>query len=696
MKVRFALSVASLLIVFSLLITAQEQTDASAISESTCKIFSVGGQTLEFCGTKEKIQQNIREALRVEQNVENQVPPDASKKETLDASPSPQKVKAQVPGAPAQPGGTLPYIIDRVKNVRQEEDESEGTIEEATYTIETAAAGDTYFAVTINTAQIDRDVAHLTKDMGTVTHQWLSALPLVKSTYEERVGWANTKVRIHHDGDQLGWQFTRPTVINDIVRSGGEVMITLLGVPDDLAKYCARYEGNTCADWVNRGPPNDLERYKDYIRTVVQHYNDLGVREFIIWNEPNNDFDFWQGGYTSPSAPYEEPTAEDFTEVVIATAQAIRDVDPTLQIGGVGSSAFAGHMTSETGVEVYIPEFLLPALAAEGIYLSDYHFHSYNPHPRSGGEIPSGIERIRNEYSPSIQFNLDEYNQRTSPDFNDHRHAAWLATFVDTMIDRGIDDMGYFQIFSTVYSGGTHKTSSFLGIDMNYIDETGVVKPSLLFRQLLREAPGSLLVHDDLDATGTVSVFTLTDGQDYCVYVANFDESGRTAHVDLIGTGGGGFAGKDYLYTRKVIDATHGNPFAVESRIEQVLGPLWEATVGQGSSVAVYQQQAEPEIRMVNNWPELNPWIAYEQQVTVHGKVRTEILLDPYTVQQVCFRYGGTAAAQSGQGGESLLNPVVRALDAPLSIIKGTDDVISQYLNTLKDAVVQAFTGRKR
>ena len=42
MKVRFALSVTSLLLVF-----AKEESDAHVASESTCKTFSVGGQSEE-------------------------------------------------------------------------------------------------------------------------------------------------------------------------------------------------------------------------------------------------------------------------------------------------------------------------------------------------------------------------------------------------------------------------------------------------------------------------------------------------------------------------------------------------------------------------------------------------------------------------------------------------------------------------
>ncbi|MFF5077672.1 xylan 1,4-beta-xylosidase [Actinoplanes sp. NPDC000266] len=142
-------------------------------------------------------------------------------------------------------------------------------------------------------------------------------------------------VRAHHIlGDDVGvagHDFTRLDQIYDTLRELGLAPVVEFGfMPRDLA----RDPGRTVFTY--RGiisPPRDWDRWAGLIRAftahVVERYGLDEVRDnwwFEVWNEPNLSV-FWSG------------TPAEYWRLYEVTAQAVKDVDPSLRVGGPATAA---------------------------------------------------------------------------------------------------------------------------------------------------------------------------------------------------------------------------------------------------------------------------------------------------------------------------------------------------------------------
>ncbi|XVV17398.1 GH39 family glycosyl hydrolase [Actinoplanes sp. CA-131856] len=142
-------------------------------------------------------------------------------------------------------------------------------------------------------------------------------------------------VRAHHIlGDDVGvaaGDFTRLDQIYDTVRDLGLTPVVEFGfMPRDLA----RDPGRTVFTY--RGiisPPRDWDRWADLIRAFTTHVVDrYGLDEvrdhwwFEVWNEPNLSV-FWSG------------TPAEYWRLYEVTARAVKDVDPSLRVGGPATAA---------------------------------------------------------------------------------------------------------------------------------------------------------------------------------------------------------------------------------------------------------------------------------------------------------------------------------------------------------------------
>ncbi|XVU20665.1 GH39 family glycosyl hydrolase [Actinoplanes sp. CA-054009] len=142
-------------------------------------------------------------------------------------------------------------------------------------------------------------------------------------------------VRAHHIlGDDVGvagHDFTRLDQIYDTLRELGLSPVVEFGfMPCDLARDPAR------TVFTYRGiisPPRDYDRWADLIRAftahVVERYGLAEVRDnwwFEVWNEPNLSV-FWSG------------TPAEYWRLYETTARAVKDVDPSLRVGGPATAA---------------------------------------------------------------------------------------------------------------------------------------------------------------------------------------------------------------------------------------------------------------------------------------------------------------------------------------------------------------------
>jgi len=175
-----------------------------------------------------------------------------------------------------------------------------------------------------------------------------------------------------------------------------ELLMTFSGTPEMLQ----RPEGSSVSEtqnWPSRGgrsgPPADLEKWKDVIRTVVQHYQDIGMPFQVneVWNEPDGTYQFFTG------------TPEDYQQIYKATVEAIREVDPDAVVAGPSADH---HMLWNESFVDFVHE--------NGLPLDHYTFHEYG-----SGEIAARqADRASSSLNRYAEFNttalsLDEYHDGT-------------------------------------------------------------------------------------------------------------------------------------------------------------------------------------------------------------------------------------------------------------------------------------------
>jgi xylan 1,4-beta-xylosidase len=117
--------------------------------------------------------------------------------------------------------------------------------------------------------------------------------------------------------------FNTDRIIDFLLSIGMRPFIELSFMPTVLAsgsKTVFHYRGNVT-------PPRDHRQWADLIRTLVTHWVDrYGIREvskwfFEVWNEPNLKA-FWAG------------SQQDYFKLYRVTAEAIKQVDRSLKVGG--------------------------------------------------------------------------------------------------------------------------------------------------------------------------------------------------------------------------------------------------------------------------------------------------------------------------------------------------------------------------
>ena len=143
-------------------------------------------------------------------------------------------------------------------------------------------------------------------------------------------------------GDDLGvyrevageprYDFSRVVDVYDRVRSVGlRPVVELSFMPRDLARDPSRTVFGYRAIV---SPPKDWGRWADLVRGLIGHLVDrYGLEEvrrwdFEVWNEANLEV-FWSG------------TKAEYLRLDEVTARAVKDVDPSLSVGGPGSAAAA-------------------------------------------------------------------------------------------------------------------------------------------------------------------------------------------------------------------------------------------------------------------------------------------------------------------------------------------------------------------
>ncbi len=190
----------------------------------------------------------------------------------------------------------------------------------------------------------------------------------------------------------------------------------------------------------NINPPADFDKFASVVKHIAMHYNQgwasgfhYDIRYWEFWNEP--DGLFWSG------------TPEQFYSLYGKTALALKSVDPTLKVGGVGKA----FPYDDGGYR----EAFIDYCAAHKLPLDFYSWHTYtdsSADPYDAIRLAGQIRNILNTHGfPKAESILSEWN--LTPDFTDAEkarlqgveNAAYIGAALSYFQDAPIDHAHFYR-----------------------------------------------------------------------------------------------------------------------------------------------------------------------------------------------------------------------------------------------------------
>ncbi|MGC9468461.1 MAG: GH39 family glycosyl hydrolase [Anaerolineae bacterium] len=150
------------------------------------------------------------------------------------------------------------------------------------------------------------------------------------------------------DGE-LQYDFSRLNrVVIPILQSGMAPLLSLCYKPDALAP-----EGS------EKQPPADMGVWTEVVTTYVEHFKAAGYTglHWEVWNEPDLAFFF-------------QASAQQYVDLYVTTAQAIKRADPTARVGGAADSSASSPEGKLAPLLAYIKEH--PEVPLDFVSYHDY------------------------------------------------------------------------------------------------------------------------------------------------------------------------------------------------------------------------------------------------------------------------------------------------------------------------------------
>jgi hypothetical protein len=136
------------------------------------------------------------------------------------------------------------------------------------------------------------------------------------------------------------WDFSQSDRIVNEVEARGIQLIARLGQVPDWATDSEVVNENTES---HDSPPNDLDAWADYCRTVAERYKGH-IAAYQVWNEPN----------LAREWGFNEPNAAEYVEVLRVCSEAIRAVDSDVILISAGLSPTGNYDAIAHPDDVYL------------------------------------------------------------------------------------------------------------------------------------------------------------------------------------------------------------------------------------------------------------------------------------------------------------------------------------------------------
>ena len=312
----------------------------------------------------------------------------------------------------------------------------------------------------------------------------------------------------HNDGLLYSF-FNADEIIDFLLSIGMRPFVELSFMPTALAsgsKTVFHYRGNVT-------PPKDYKQWAAFIHKLVGHWVDrYGRREvaqwfFEVWNEPNLKA-FWTG------------TRKDYFKLYRVTADAIKQVDRSLKVGGPA-----------TARDGWIDEFL--EFCEDGGVPVDFVTTHHYPTDALGHEDDDTETQLANSQRGILrQWTQDtrrragtlpvyytEWNSSSNP--RDPRHdEPYAAAFVaKTALEASDLVQGYsFWTFSDIFEENYFPSVPFHG-GFGLLTLHGIAKPAYRAFELLHRLGNERLLVDGLHET--VSAWVTRDAASIRVLLVN-------------------------------------------------------------------------------------------------------------------------------------------------------------------------------
>lgn len=162
-------------------------------------------------------------------------------------------------------------------------------------------------------------------------------------------------------------------------------------------------EHTTRKRWVN--PPADPARWAQVAIGIIRHYNEgwasgyhWDIRHWEVWNEPENRPACWTG------------TDAQFMDLYVATARAIKERFPNLQVGGPGIG-YTGRLEGEQLKEAGFLEAFLAMCRDRKAPLDFLSWHCYTADPTELVRRARGVRALLDTHGfTRTQTHLTEWN----------------------------------------------------------------------------------------------------------------------------------------------------------------------------------------------------------------------------------------------------------------------------------------------
>lgn len=248
----------------------------------------------------------------------------------------------------------------------------------------------------------------------------------------------------------------------------------------------------------NTTPPKDYGKWADLIKAVIRHFiSRYGEEEVLkwpieVWNEPNLP-GFWKGA-----------DMQEYFKLYKVSANAVKEVDTRLQVGGPAICGGADHWITEfldfcrkenvpldfVSRHAYTssqPMSVSPHFMYQDIWSSDYMLN----------ELKTVREMIDSSPYSDLPFRITEYNTSWHP-LNPVHDTVFNAAYIARILSRGGDyvDMFSYWTFSDVFEEADVPRAQFHG-GFGLVALNGIPKPTFHTFSFFAKLGDEQLYRDD-------------------------------------------------------------------------------------------------------------------------------------------------------------------------------------------------------